>query len=148
MAKTKLNSELIDALCEALDVPMTADDAARFVGISPRTLKGWLEKAESEDCDDELLLQLSKRVSEVMTGNASKRGQLMTLAMAQAVADPKMAMFMIERLMPSMTLTKNVRVDATVAPKAPTVDYSMLTEEEIATLKAGELIKARLGSGN
>ncbi len=141
-----LTKEDVDQICAYMDVPMTLEDACKVVGYGPRAIKNWIELGEDPDCDDELLRYLATNVAYWQTHG--KRGELMSLAMAQAVAEPKMAMFMIERLMPNMTLTKNIKVDATVAPKAPSIDYSKATDEQIAALKAAEEIKLLLGSGD
>jgi hypothetical protein len=145
MAKrVQLTTELIDLLCDALDIPLPLEDAARFVGIGPRTLKRWLDAAEDEDCEDELLLELSRRVAAVMGGPNSKRGELMSLTFAMAAADPKVALALMSKLTPSLNETKNIKMDATVTPKAPRLDLSKLSAEELAQLEAAESIKQRL----
>lgn len=142
MAKIALTKELIDELCEALDFPLTLDDACRYVGVPPKVVKGWLGAAEGDSAND-LCLELSKRVAQVMA--RGKRGELQSLAMLQAAASPAMTQFLLERLVPSMALKREVKVDATVTPVAP-LDLSRFTAEELELLEKAEQLKA-LASG-
>ncbi len=146
--RPKLTEDLIELLCDALDVPMTLEDACRFVGLSSKQVERWMDAADDEDCDDELLLLLSRRISETMAGAQSKRGELMSMAYAMAAADPKVALQLLATLNPSLNPTRKVKVDATVTPKAPRLDLSKLTAEELAKLEESDKIMAKLRSGD
>jgi hypothetical protein len=144
MAKTVLTKELIEELCEALDFPLTLDDAAKYVGVSPKVVKGWLGAAEM-DSPGELVALLAKRVAQTMA--RGKRGELQSLAMMQAASSPVMTQFLLERLVPSMALKREVKLDATVTPLVAQLDLSRLSAEELETLERAEKIRA-LASGD
>jgi len=144
-----LTSELIDSLVAAMDFPMTLEDACRFVGLAPRTVSRWLSEVDDADDDavvDPMKLELSQKVAAAQ--NAGKRGEIMNLLYVQALADPKSTQFLAERLLPSLQVQKKVAVEATVTPKPAKLDFSKLTDDELAALQAAELIKARLVSGD
>lgn len=144
MAKITLTTELIDELCEALDFPLTLDDACRYVGVPPKVVKGWLGAAENENAND-LCVELSKRVAKIMA--RGKRGEVMSLLMMQAAASPQTAQFLAERLIPSMALKREVKVDATVTPVRP-IDLSKCTAEELEVLERAEQIRALAAGGD
>lgn len=128
-ARKELTSEKIDIFCRALDMPLTFKDAAGAVGFSERTLRGWIAQGEDEDCQDELLVELAHKVGQVMAGG--HRAALNKLLLEHAVFDPKAALAALNIFSPSTQITKNVKVEATVAPKGPALDYGALDDAEL-----------------
>lgn len=131
-----LTSERIDQFCRALDLPATFEDAAKVVGFSARTLRSWIAAGEDEDCTDELCRELAHKVAQVMSGG--HRSALLGLNLEHAVYDPKTALELLRIYSPSTQITKNVKVEATVAAVKKQVDYSVLTTHEIEAMNAIE----------
>jgi hypothetical protein len=135
-ARKTLTSENIDALCRAMDTPLTFEDACRVVGWKPRTVSGWARDGEDEDCNDPLKSELAQKLARVnMSG---RRGKLMKLGFEQCEFDPKMTQFMLERLMPTMQVVKQLKHEVEVGPKKVTEDLSTLTDEELDAYNAAK----------
>lgn len=133
-ARRTLTSERINDLCRAMDAPLTFEDACRVVGWSPRTVNGWRKEGEDEDCNDALKVELAQKLARVnMSG---RRGKLMKIGFEQCEFDPKMTQFMLERLMPTMQVVKQLKHEVEVGPKKVDEDLSTLSDEELDAYNA------------
>lgn len=143
-----LSSAEIDAFCRCLDRPSTFGTSCGIIGVSEKTMRGWLERGSDieniEHEADEWLLELASKYAQVMAGG--KRKALLEIVETHSLDDPKAAMFLATALIPDLAPTQKVKVDATMtaAPVAKAIPFELCTDEELEIVQAYDKIVNRL----
>lgn len=135
-ARRKLEPYMIAVVEQAFRMGATIENAARLVGVSPKTMQRWLDEADDETCEDDLLLEFAAAAH---TGRASVINKLTSALIAQAEEDPRAAIEALRVLGgPAWNPAKKVeaKIDAEVGAKH---DMTVLTQEERNLLRDMEL---------
>jgi hypothetical protein len=145
-SKAQLTSELIDTYCRILN-QNTLEGAAQAIGFSPRTIADWVTKGQDPDCTDERLIELAEKQAYVMTNG--NRKTMIEIGFEHMLDDPKMAMFMMERMMPGFNPPKTQKIDMAVsATKAPSEkEFEGMSDEEVAAMAHLERLKLKRLAG-
>lgn len=122
---------------------MTSQETAcAALGYSVRTVNDWISKAREPDCEDEMMLLLRDTHDAVEAGGNNMA--LYALLFEHAVDDPKAAMFLAERRLKGMQVTKSIKAEVTVNTNKPPdmSEFENMSPEEI--LLADAMERARL----
>lgn len=116
---TKLNRETIDALVRAFEMGAHFSVASRYAGVSPGTLKKWLQRSEEKDCP-----KIFKRLRQALekASVACEMTSLTTIHNARNNGDVRAATWMLERRFSkrwSKESTTKVNVHGTIEHKLP-----------------------------
>lgn len=139
--KEQLTSELIDTYCRVLNQG-TKEMAATAIGFSPRTIHDWVLKGQDPDCEDSILIELAEKQAYVMTNG--NRKVMFEVGLEHMLDDPKMAMFMMERMMEGFNPPKaqKIEVNTNIAKPPSEAHLDGMSDEEV--LLTAALERARL----
>lgn len=132
----KLEPWMIAVVQQAMAFGSTVENAARLIGISPKTFARWMDEADDEDCTDDLLLEFAAAAH---AGRANVVSRLTRALLEQAEENPKAAIEALRVLGgDAWNPVKKVeaKIDAEIGPKH---DMTVLSQEERDLLRSMEL---------
>jgi hypothetical protein len=132
----KLEPHMIATVEQAMMLGATVENAARLIGVSAKTFSRWLEEADDEDCEDDLLLEFAAAAH---AGRAKVVGRLTRALLEQAEENPKAAIEAL-RVLGGDAWNPAKKVEAKIdAEIGPRLDMTVLSQEERNALRDMEL---------
>lgn len=132
-----LTPDMVHVAERSFRAGMTQFNVASILGVSLRTMNKWIAEADEDGCTNDLLLEFADACRR---GRASALQTLTEHAMMHSADDGRVTIKLLEVLNPDFNVTKNVKVDATLAP-AQLLDLSTLTDEEFEVVQRADQIR-------
>jgi hypothetical protein len=138
--KTKIEPWHIEVAARALSEGLPLSNVAGLLGITRQTMTKWRELGMREDCTDPLLTAFAAATEQARAKACLEAIGYLKLA---AQTDWRAALELLKASDPDTWAPKSsVKVEATVAPAAPTRDYSRLSEEQFRQLQELDALTA------
>ena len=124
---------MIPTFATAMRQGHTIASASDLLGVTARTVRKWLDRADEEGADD-LHIEFAHAAREA---RGSVTSALVSAAMTHALVDPKICMELLKVHASDFNVARKVEAEVAVSP--PKLDLSGFSPEEVRTFRELEL---------